>query len=76
MLTKKLAIAAAALLVSLPALANPRWQRDGEWQERRFEHHHYYPHYYYYPPRPVFVVPVYPPAAVTPWISIRLRFPL
>ncbi|TMI02214.1 MAG: hypothetical protein E6H43_06630 [Betaproteobacteria bacterium] len=68
MLLRKLVLAAAALIVSAPVLADPHWRDRDEWRERRFEHH-YYPRYYYYPqyyrPAPRIVVverplPVYP----------------
>jgi hypothetical protein len=66
MLLRKLVLAAAALIVSAPVLADPHWRDRDEWRERRFEHH-YYPRYYYYPqyyrPAPRVVVverPAYP----------------
>jgi len=66
MLLRKLVLAAAALIVSAPVLADPHWRDRDEWRERRFEHH-YYPRYHHYPqyyrPSPRVVVverPVYP----------------
>ena len=65
MLLRKLVLAAAALIVSAPVLADSHWRDRDEWRERRFEHH-YTPRYYYYPqyyrPAPRVVVverPVY-----------------
>jgi hypothetical protein len=48
MLLRKLVLAAAALIVSAPVLADSHWRDRDEWRERRFEHH-YYPRYHYYP---------------------------
>lgn len=66
MLLRKLVLAAAALIVSAPVLADSHWRDRDEWRERHFEHH-YYPRHYYYPqyyrPAPRVVVverPVYP----------------
>ena len=66
MLLRKLVLAAAALIVSAPVLADSHWRDRDEWRERHFEHH-YYPRHSYYPqyyrPAPRVVVverPVYP----------------
>jgi len=70
MLLRKLVLAAAALIVSAPVLADSHWRDRDEWRERRFEHHytpryHYYPQYYRPAPRVVVVeTPVYPDAGV------------
>jgi hypothetical protein len=66
MLLRKLVLAAAALIVSAPVLADSHWRDRDEWRERRFEHHyapryHYYPQYYRPAPRVVVVErPAYP----------------
>jgi hypothetical protein len=66
MLLRKLVLAAAALIVSAPVLADSHWRDRDEWRERRFEHHytpryHYYPQYYRPAPRVVVLErPVYP----------------
>ena len=63
---RKLVLAAAALIVSAPVLADSHWRDRDEWRERRFEHHytpryHYYPQYYRPAPRVVVLErPVYP----------------
>ena len=77
MLSKKLATAAAALLVSAPAFAHP-----GHWvpaYRLRPYHSYYYPVVvpYYVVPRPVVVYPpaVYPPAVpVAPYPGVSVRF--
>jgi len=70
MLLRKLVLAAAALIVSAPVLADSHWRDRDEWRERHFEHHytpryHYYPQYYRPAPRVVVVErPVYPDTGV------------
>jgi hypothetical protein len=80
MLLRKLILAAAALIVSAPVLADSHWRDRDEWRERRFEHH-YYPRYHYYPqyyrpaPRVAVERPVYPVYGAYPTYPMYPAYP-
>jgi hypothetical protein len=91
MLSKKLATAAAALLVSAPALAHPpHWAPAYGWRAQHYYHHRpvvvvpvrpYYAVPYYAAPAPVVVYPqpayVYPqPVYPQPGVSVNFGFRL